>query len=143
MAEKLSPIFEHLFVLFLLNEYHFLANSEVALNILLVTFVVNVIKLNEFEWLLTLDALVSEASVLLFIVKPASDAATLAAPFIWVVLIPHWYEPDKFPEELLKFVVLEGRVGMSDQLCESAHTILVRICFILHRGVKLEPDFVV
>ncbi len=49
MAEKLSPIFEHLFVLFLLNEYHFLANSEVALNILLVTFVVNVIKLNEFE----------------------------------------------------------------------------------------------
>jgi hypothetical protein len=82
MAEQLSSILKHLLVLLLLNENHFLANSEVALNIFLVTFVVNVIKLNEFERLLTLDALVSEASVLLFIIKPASDAATLAAPFI-------------------------------------------------------------
>ena len=49
MAEQLSSILEHLFVLLLLHEYHFLANSEVALNILLVTFVVNVIKLDEFE----------------------------------------------------------------------------------------------
>jgi hypothetical protein len=78
--------------------------------------VVNVIKLNEFEWLLTLDALVSEASVLLFIIKPASDAATLAAPFVWVVLIAHWHEPDKFPEKLFELVVLEGCVCMSDQL---------------------------
>jgi hypothetical protein len=49
MTEQLSSILEHLFVLLLLHEYNFLANSEVALNILLVTFVVNVIKLNEFE----------------------------------------------------------------------------------------------
>jgi hypothetical protein len=82
MAEQLSSILEHLFVLLLLHEYHFLANSKDALNILLVTFVINVIKLNEFERLLTLDALVSEASVLLFIIEPASDTATLTASFI-------------------------------------------------------------
>lgn len=46
MAEKLSSILEHLLVLLLLHKYHFLANSKVALNILLVTLVVNVIKLN-------------------------------------------------------------------------------------------------
>ena len=32
---------------------------------------------------------------------------------------------------------------MAVQLGEGAHAILVRICFVLHRGVKLEADFVV
>jgi hypothetical protein len=46
MAEQLSSILEHLLVLLLLHEYHFLANSKIALDILLVAFVVNVIKLD-------------------------------------------------------------------------------------------------